>query len=171
MIPMDFIISCNMIFVAICQFSNTIFSYGFSSGNNRALAQIPSYINMSGLNLKYETLEKATNYFDSSRKLGQGGAGSVFKGTLPDGRTVAVKRLFFNTRQWVDEFFNEVNLISGIQHKNLVRLLGCSIEGPESLLVYEYVPNKSVHQYLFGKKILLAVYVSLSNAKICMLFP
>ncbi|KAK0586443.1 hypothetical protein LWI29_006956 [Acer saccharum] len=95
--------------------------------------------NMSSLNFKYEMLEKATDNFDYSRKLGQGGAGSVFRGTLPDGRNVAVKRLFFNTRQWVDQFFNEVNLISGIQHRNLVRLLGCSIEGPESLLVYEYV--------------------------------
>lgn len=84
-------------------------------------------------------------------KLGQGGAGSVFKGTLQHGKVVvAVKRLFFNTRQWVDEFFNEVNLISGIEHKNLVKLLGCSIEGPESLLVYEFVPNNSLDQYLFG---------------------
>jgi serine/threonine protein kinase len=106
----------------------------------------------SHLNFKYESLEKATNSFDGSRKLGQGGSGSVFKGILPDGTIVAVKRLFFNTRrQWADEFFNEVNLISGIQHKNLVRLLGCSIEGPESLLVYEYLPNKSLDQILFSE--------------------
>ncbi|KAK4843363.1 hypothetical protein QYF36_007263 [Acer negundo] len=58
--------------------------------------------NMSSLNFKYEMLEKATDNFDYSRKLGQGSAGSVFRGTLPDGRNVAVKRLFFNTRQWVD---------------------------------------------------------------------
>ncbi|KAM1739857.1 hypothetical protein ACFX11_015512 [Malus domestica] len=106
-------------------------------------------IHKNNLNFKYEMLEKATDFFDALRKLGQGGAGSVFKGVLPDGRTVAVKRLYFNTRQWVDEFFNEVNLISGIHHKNLVRLLGCSIEGPESLLVYEYVANKSLDQVLF----------------------
>ena len=74
----------------------------------------------------------------------------VNQGTLSDGRVVAIKRLFFNTRQWVDHFFNEVNLISGIRHKNLVGLLGCSITGPESLLVYEYVPNQSLHDYLFG---------------------
>ncbi|XVE57164.1 hypothetical protein DITRI_Ditri04bG0070000 [Diplodiscus trichospermus] len=112
---------------------------------------IPAKGNKTSLNYKYETLEKATNSFDESRMLGQGGAGSVFKGILPNGKTVAVKRLFFNTRQWVDQFFNEVNLISGIQHKNLVRLLGCSIEGPESLLVYEYVPNRSLDQILFVK--------------------
>nr|GLL38439.1 cysteine-rich receptor-like protein kinase 42 [Ipomoea trifida] len=56
-----------------------------------------------------------------------------------------------NFKQWVDEFFNEVNLISGVEHRNLVKLLGCSIEGPESLLVYEFVPNKSLDQYIFDK--------------------
>lgn len=102
------------------------------------------------MSFKYETLEKATDYFNPSRKIGQGGAGSVYKGTLPDGRSVAVKRLIFNTNQWVDDFFNEVNLIAGIQHKNLVQLLGCSIEGPESLLVYEYVPKRSLDLFIFG---------------------
>ncbi|RDX84483.1 Cysteine-rich receptor-like protein kinase 42, partial [Mucuna pruriens] len=110
---------------------------------------LPSLKN-SSLNYKYETLEKATDYFSSSRKIGQGGSGSVFKGTLPDGKDVAVKRLVFNNRHWVDDFFNEVNLISGMQHKNLVKLLGCSIEGPESLIVYEYLPNKSLDQFIFG---------------------
>ncbi|KAL7607382.1 hypothetical protein Lser_V15G20706 [Lactuca serriola] len=115
------------------------------------MGMLSNSFNKAGLKYKYETLEKATNYFDISNKLGQGGAGSVYKGTLPNGDVVAVKRLFFNTRQWVDEFFNEVNLISAIQHKNLVKLLGCSIEGPESLLVYEYVPNKSLDHFLFDK--------------------
>ncbi|EEF37686.1 kinase, putative [Ricinus communis] len=115
------------------------------------LEKISINFSKTSLNFKYETLEKATDYFNASRKIGQGGAGSVYAGTLPNGETVAVKRLTFNTRQWVDEFFNEVNLISGIQHKNLVKLLGCSIEGPESLLVYEYVPNKSLDQFIFGK--------------------
>ncbi|CAN6886336.1 unnamed protein product [Brassica oleracea] len=109
-------------------------------------AQIPSCSNF-----KYEVLEKATESFHDSMKLGQGGAGSVYKGILPDGRVVAVKKLFFNTREWADQFFNEVNLISGVQHKNLVRLLGCSIEGPKSLLVYEYVQNRSLDQILFMK--------------------
>ncbi|XP_031286597.1 cysteine-rich receptor-like protein kinase 42 [Pistacia vera] len=115
--------------------------------NNLAQFAIP--MKNSCLSFKYESLEKATDYFSASKKLGQGGAGSVYVGTLPNGKSVAVKRLIFNTRQWVDEFFNEVNLISKIQHKNLVKLLGCSIEGPESLLVYEYVPNKSLDQFLF----------------------
>ncbi|TMW91496.1 hypothetical protein EJD97_014280, partial [Solanum chilense] len=74
---------------------------------------------------------------NSYKRVGQGGNGSAYKGTLPNGKVVAVKRLFFNTRDWVDEFFNEVYHIHGTEHKNLVKLLGCSIEGPESLLVYE----------------------------------
>ena len=74
----------------------------------------------------------------------------MLQGILGDGREVAVKRLFFNTSQWLDQFFNEVNLISGVQHKNLVKLLGCSVEGPESLLVYEFLRNLSLDQFLFG---------------------
>ncbi|KAG4395653.1 hypothetical protein GLYMA_19G005700v4 [Glycine max] len=115
--------------------------------------EVPPSLKNSSLNYKYETLEKATDYFSSSRKIGQGGSGSVYKGTLPNGNDVAVKRLVFNNRQWVDDFFNEVNLISGMQHKNLVKLLGCSIEGPESLIVYEYLPNKSLDQFIFEKDI------------------
>ncbi|KAH0875581.1 hypothetical protein HID58_072943 [Brassica napus] len=105
--------------------------------------------NKSDLSFSYENLERATDYFSNKNKLGQGGSGSVFKGVLSNGKTVAVKRLFFNTKQWVDHFFNEVNLISQIDHKNLVKLLGCSITGPESLLVYEYIANQSLHDYLF----------------------
>lgn len=130
------------------------------------MGMLSNSFNKAGLKYKYETLEKATNYFDISNKLGQGGAGSVYKGTLPNGDVVAVKRLFFNTRQWVDEFFNEVNLISAIQHKNLVKLLGCSIEGPESLLVYEYVPNKSLDHFLFGKhNFFLFIYFNWKNTE------
>ncbi|KAK3439927.1 hypothetical protein EUGRSUZ_B00260 [Eucalyptus grandis] len=113
------------------------------------LIQLQASKSKFSLYFKYKTLEKATNFFDDSRKLGQGGGGSVYKGILPDGKVVAVKRLVFNTCNWADDFFNEVNLINGIRHKNLVRLLGCSIEGPESLLVYEYLPKRSLDLVLF----------------------
>lgn len=112
-------------------------------------SEIIKSISESRLSFKYEDLRKATDNFDQRNKLGQGGYGSVYKGVLPDGREIAVKRLFFNTRQWVDQFFNEVNLISRVQHKNLVKLLGCSVEGPESLLVYEYICNTSLDRFLF----------------------
>ncbi|CAI0455137.1 unnamed protein product [Linum tenue] len=141
----------------VCLLRNQRESDGTETGrrgkrsSRRNLGKVSISFNRLSMNFKYETLEKATDYFSLSKKLGQGGAGTVFIGSLPNGQTVAVKRLIFNTSQWVEEFFNEVNLISGIQHKNLVKLLGCSIEGPESLLVYEYVPNKSLDQFLFGK--------------------
>lgn len=106
-------------------------------------------LNDSSLNFKYSTLEKATSSFDESNKLGQGGFGIVYKGVLPDGREIAVKRLFFNNKHRAADFYNEVNIISSVEHKNLVRLLGCSCSGPESLLVYEFLPNKSLDRFIF----------------------
>ncbi|CAA0818384.1 Cysteine-rich receptor-like protein kinase 2 [Striga hermonthica] len=103
----------------------------------------------SSLNFKYSTLEKATGSFDPANKLGQGGFGTVYKGVLPDGREIAVKRLFFNNRHRAADFYNEVNIISSVEHKNLVRLLGCSCSGPESLLVYEFLSNQSLDRYIF----------------------
>ncbi|KAG5236225.1 cysteine-rich receptor protein [Salix suchowensis] len=108
-------------------------------------------LNDSSLNFKYSTLEKATGSFDDTNKLGQGGFGSVYKGALPDGREIAVKRLFFNNRHRAADFYNEVNMISSVEHKNLVRLLGCSCSGPESLLVYEYLPNRSLDRFIFDQ--------------------
>ncbi|XP_057528514.1 cysteine-rich receptor-like protein kinase 2 isoform X2 [Amaranthus tricolor] len=98
---------------------------------------------------KYSTLEKATGSFAEANKLGRGGFGTVYKGVLSDGREVAVKRLFFNSKHRAAEFYNEINIISGLQHKNLVRLLGCSCTGPESLIVYELLPNKSLDRFIF----------------------
>ncbi|KAL3347393.1 hypothetical protein AABB24_021196 [Solanum stoloniferum] len=101
------------------------------------------------LNFKYSTLDKATGSFDEANKLGQGGFGTVYKGVLADGREIAVKRLFFNNKHRVADFYNEVNIVSSIDHKNLTRLLGCSCSGPESLLVYEFLPNQSLDHFIF----------------------
>ncbi|GAA0146197.1 transmembrane signal receptor [Lithospermum erythrorhizon] len=106
-------------------------------------------LNDSSLNFKYSTLEKATASFSEANKLGQGGFGTVYKGALHDGREIAVKRLFVNNRHRAADFYNEVNIISTLEHKNLVRLLGCSCSGPESLLVYEFLPNKSLDLFIF----------------------
>ncbi|KAJ1690585.1 hypothetical protein LUZ63_014740 [Rhynchospora breviuscula] len=112
-------------------------------------ADLPPGIMQSSLNFKYGELKKATDNFNLSNKLGQGSNGAVFKAVLSDGKEVAVKRLFLNTRQWAQQFFNEVDLISQVRHRNLVKLLGCSLDGPESLLVYEFYPNRSLDLFLF----------------------
>jgi len=72
------------------------------------------------------------------------------QGDLPDGREVAVKRLKIGSSQGDVEFLNEINLISRIQHKNLVKLLGCSVINSERLLVYEYLQNGSLDNIIFG---------------------
>ncbi|GAB4854121.1 hypothetical protein Ancab_039716 [Ancistrocladus abbreviatus] len=95
------------------------------------------------------SIETATNYFSPSNKLGEGGFGPVYKGKLPGGQEIAVKRLAKNSGQGVEEFINEVTLISKLQHRNLVRLLGCCIQGEEKILVYEYMPNRSLDSFIF----------------------
>ncbi|KAF8114157.1 hypothetical protein N665_0040s0013 [Sinapis alba] len=98
------------------------------------------------------TIETATNNFSLSNKLGQGGFGSVYKGMLQDGKEIAVKRLSSSSGQGKEEFMNEVVLISKLQHKNLVRILGCCIEGEERLLIYEFMLNKSLDTFLFDSR-------------------
>ncbi|RZC48116.1 hypothetical protein C5167_041078 [Papaver somniferum] len=91
----------------------------------------------------------ATNNFCLNNKLGQGGFGPVYKGKLPNGQQIAVKRLSKSSGQGIQEFKNEVVLISKLQHRNLVKLLGCCVEGEENMLIYEYMPNKSMDAFLF----------------------
>ncbi|KAJ4813310.1 Serine/threonine-protein kinase [Rhynchospora pubera] len=96
-------------------------------------------------------ISAATNNFAMANKLGEGGFGTVFKGELEGEERVAVKRLAKFSTQGLDEFKNEVILIAKLQHVNLVRLLGCCIEGEERMLVYEYMENKSLDTIIFNK--------------------
>ncbi|TKY66128.1 G-type lectin S-receptor serine/threonine-protein kinase [Spatholobus suberectus] len=97
----------------------------------------------------FEKLVTATDNFHPYNKLGQGGFGPVYKGQLQDGQEIAVKRLSGASGQGLEEFMNEVGVISKLQHCNLIRLLGCCIEGEEKMLIYEYMPNKSLDAYVF----------------------
>ncbi|KAI3675771.1 hypothetical protein L1987_85364 [Smallanthus sonchifolius] len=101
--------------------------------------------------LGLSTLLKATNYFSMNNKLGEGGFGPVYKGVLEDGQEIAVKRLAKTSTQGLDEFKNEVISISKLQHRNLVKLLGCCIEGAEKMLIYEHVPNKGLDRFIFDQ--------------------
>ncbi|KAL9447452.1 hypothetical protein AB3S75_015010 [Citrus x aurantiifolia] len=92
---------------------------------------------------------EATNHFSHENKLGEGGFGPVYKGILADGQEIAVKRLSRSSGQGRQEFKNEVTLIAKLQHKNLVKLLGCCLDENELLLIYEYMPNKSLDLFLF----------------------
>ncbi|XP_030491510.1 G-type lectin S-receptor-like serine/threonine-protein kinase B120 [Cannabis sativa] len=94
----------------------------------------------------------STNNFSEENKLGQGGFGHVYKGKLPGGHEIAVKRLSRKSGQGVEEFKNEIILIAKLQHRNLVRLLGCCIQGEEKMLLYEYMPNKSLDFFLFDSE-------------------
>ncbi|CAN1239371.1 G-type lectin S-receptor-like serine/threonine-protein kinase At4g27290 [Linum grandiflorum] len=97
------------------------------------------------------TIVNATNDFANTNKLGEGGFGPVYMGKLVDGQEIAVKRLSKSSGQGLDEFKNEVILFSKLQHRNLVRLLGCCIHDDEKMLIYEYMPNKSLDFFIFNE--------------------
>ncbi|GKV50241.1 hypothetical protein SLEP1_g56953 [Rubroshorea leprosula] len=125
---------------------------------------IPSYSSVkSGLEkgstyfgvqvFSYAELEEATDNFDPSKELGEGGFGTVYYGVLSDGRVVAVKRLFENNLKRVEQFINEIKILADIRHPNLVTLYGCtSRHSRELLLVYEYIPNGTVADHLHRRR-------------------
>ncbi|KAB8096945.1 hypothetical protein EE612_025565 [Oryza sativa] len=98
----------------------------------------------------YGELRSATENFSSSNRLGEGGYGAVYKGKLMDGRIVAVKQLSQTSHQGKKQFATEIETISRVQHRNLVKLYGCCLEGNNPLLVYEYMENGSLDKALFG---------------------
>ncbi|WJX63118.1 non-specific serine/threonine protein kinase [Trifolium repens] len=101
----------------------------------------------------YDELKEATNNFDQTRQIGEGGFGTIYYGKLGDGREVAVKRLFERNYRPVESFTNEIQILTRMRHRNLVSLYGCtSRHSRELLLVYEYVPNDTVSSHLHGEK-------------------
>ncbi|CDP16410.1 unnamed protein product [Coffea canephora] len=106
------------------------------------------------VDVPYFSLERilaATNNFSDTNKLGRGGFGPVYKGIFPGEKEIAIKRLSSHSGQGMEEFRNEVVLIAKLQHRNLVRLLGYCIQGPEKILLYEYMPNKSLDTFIFDE--------------------
>ncbi|XP_056686613.1 cysteine-rich receptor-like protein kinase 10 isoform X2 [Spinacia oleracea] len=121
--------------------------------NNPVLNSNESNIEQSNpsdsLQYSLDTIKFATRNFSMDNKLGEGGFGAVYKGRLPDGQEVAVKRLSEDSRQGHREFTNEVQLVAKLQHRNLVKLLGFCLEGEEKLLIFEFVSNLSLDKFLF----------------------
>ncbi|XP_039168345.1 putative cysteine-rich receptor-like protein kinase 35 [Eucalyptus grandis] len=101
------------------------------------------------LQFKISEIRAATNSFAEGNKLGEGGFGKVYRGRLPNGQEIAVKRLSQSSGQGLQEFKNEIVLVAKLQHRNLVRLLGFCFEEGEKLLVYELMPNKSLDYFVF----------------------
>ncbi|KAK9265862.1 hypothetical protein L1049_001668 [Liquidambar formosana] len=98
----------------------------------------------------FAIVANATNDFSTDNKLGEGGFGPVYRGMLEGGQEIAVKRLSKNSKQGLNEFMNEVLCIAKLQHRNLVKLLGCCIQ-EEKMLIYEYMPNKSLDFFIFDE--------------------
>ncbi|XP_057765843.1 LEAF RUST 10 DISEASE-RESISTANCE LOCUS RECEPTOR-LIKE PROTEIN KINASE-like 1.1 isoform X5 [Salvia miltiorrhiza] len=101
----------------------------------------------------YTELVDATGNFDPSKELGDGGFGTVYYGKLRDGREVAIKRLYEHNYRRVEQFLNEIKILTSLRHPNLVSLYGCtSRRSRELLLVYEYIPNGTVADHLHGER-------------------
>ncbi|KAG6621515.1 hypothetical protein I3842_Q023000 [Carya illinoinensis] len=121
---------------------------GESSAHREIVGSLPG----NTKHFSYNELRLATDNFHPSNKLGQGGFGTVYKGTLKDGIEVAVKTLSAHSKQGLREFLTEINTISNVRHPNLVELVGYCVEGSHRILVYEYLQNNSLDRALLGSK-------------------
>ncbi|KAG8072085.1 hypothetical protein GUJ93_ZPchr0006g42999 [Zizania palustris] len=144
-----------LVVVIVCTLFYCVYCWRWRKRNDVRRAQTESLRPLSNSDLPIMDLSsvyEATNHFSKENKLGEGGFGPVYRGVLGGGAEIAVKRLSARSRQGVAEFRNEVELIAKLQHRNLVRLLGCCVEREENMLIYEYLPNRSLDAFLFDSR-------------------
>lgn len=115
----------------------------------------------------YKELKVATEDFSLANKIGEGGFGSVYKGKLKDGKIAAIKVLSAESRQGLREFLTEINVISVIEHENLVQLYGCCVDDNHRILVYNYLENNSLAQTLLGRGYSSIQFNWQTRSKIC----
>ncbi|CAN6272052.1 unnamed protein product [Urochloa humidicola] len=149
--------ACLVIIILLIAFYFKVFRRKNAKGNGRRSFYNGRKTNTSELQTRAQyffslkEIESATKHFDPANKIGEGGFGPVYKGTLADGTTVAVKKLSSKSSQGNREFLNEIGIISALRHPNLVRLFGCCIDGDQLLLIYEFLENNSLGRALFGR--------------------
>ncbi|KAL0463547.1 UNVERIFIED_CONTAM: LEAF RUST 10 DISEASE-RESISTANCE LOCUS RECEPTOR-LIKE PROTEIN KINASE-like 1.1 [Sesamum latifolium] len=157
-LPGGFIVVCLLITYIIWQRKKKIGRGYLLSGNISSDPSSKSDIEAGSLYFgipifSYAQLEEATNNFDPSKELGDGGFGTVYYGKLQDGREVAIKHLYEHNYRRVQQFMNEIKILTCLRHPNLVSLYGCtSRRSRELLLVYEYIPNGTVADHLHGDR-------------------
>ncbi|CAA3024062.1 serine threonine- kinase [Olea europaea subsp. europaea] len=129
------------------------------------LQQLPGVHNV--VLYSYKELRRATNDFSPTNKIGEGGFGSVYKGKIWNEKMAAIKVLSPGSTQGVKEFLTEIQVISDVQHENLVKLYGCCVEGNHRILVYNYLENSSLAQTLIGGRHSSIQFSWQTRVKIC----
>ncbi|KAJ9542972.1 hypothetical protein OSB04_029478 [Centaurea solstitialis] len=153
-VPMSISLVLGFLAAYICNKKRKRSSTNGRGHRARALDKKYSDVEKDDLDLNFISLSKvvkATNNFSLENKLGEGGFGPVYKGVLESGQEVAVKKLSESSQQGYEEFYNEVVCVAGLQHRNLVKLLGYCMDGTQRMLIYEYLPNKSLDLHLFDE--------------------
>ncbi|KAK4589472.1 hypothetical protein RGQ29_020158 [Quercus rubra] len=143
-----------------------LWSKGYIGGKMSREKELKGFDLQTGF-FTFKQIKAATNNFDAANKLGEGGFGTVYKGILLDGTIIAVKKLSSRSKQGNREFVTEIGMISALQHRNLVRLYGCCIEGNQLFLVYEYMENNSLARAMFGSDDQLLTLDWPTRQKIC----